>query len=60
MSGLQLFFSEQIEPNDKLKERVNNLAKTIIIIYALFPFFFVQIYFVLKCLTIIKKTFSNL
>ena len=36
MSGLQLFFSEQIEPNDKLKERVNNLAKTIIIIYALF------------------------
>ena len=36
MSGLQLFFSEQIEPNDKLKERVNNLAKTIIIIYAIF------------------------
>ena len=36
VSGLQLFFSEQIEPNDKLKERVNNLAKTIIIIYALF------------------------
>ena len=36
MSGLQLFFSEQIEPNDKLKERVNNLAKTIIIIYTIF------------------------
>ena len=36
MSGLQLFFSEQIEPNDKLKERVNNLAKTIIIIYSIF------------------------
>ena len=30
------FFSEQIEPNDKLKERVNNLAKTIIIIYTIF------------------------
>jgi len=38
MSGLQLFFSEQIEPNDKLKERVKNLAKTIIIIYTLFTF----------------------
>ena len=36
MSGLQLFFSEQIEPSDKLKERVKNLAKTIIIIYTLF------------------------
>ena len=35
ISGLQLF-SEQIEPNDKLKERVNNLAKTIIIIYTIF------------------------
>ena len=38
ITGLQLFFSEQIEPNDKLKERVNNLAKSIIIIYTLFTF----------------------
>ena len=38
ISGLQLFFSEQIEPNDKLKERVKNLAKTIIIIYSIFTF----------------------
>jgi len=36
MSGLQLFFSDQIEPNDKLKERVNSLAKAIIIIYTFF------------------------
>ncbi|MBH88070.1 MAG: potassium transporter TrkH [Pelagibacterales bacterium] len=38
ITGLQLFFSEQIEPNDKLKERVNNLAKSIIIIYTIFTF----------------------
>ena len=38
MSGLQLFFSDQIEPNDKLRERVKNLAKTIIIIYTSFTF----------------------
>ena len=38
MSGLQLFFSDQIEPNDKLKERVNSLAKSIIIIYTFFTF----------------------
>jgi trk system potassium uptake protein len=36
ISGFQLFFSEQAEPNDKLKERVKNLAKSIIIIYTLF------------------------
>ena len=38
ISGLQLFFSDQIEPNDKLKERVKSLAKYIIIIYTFFTF----------------------
>ncbi len=38
ISGLQLFFSEQVEPSDKLKERVKDLAKTIIIIYTIFTF----------------------
>ena len=36
MSGFQLFFSEQAEPADKLKERVKNLATSIIIIYGVF------------------------
>ena len=36
MSGFQLFFSEQAEPADKLKERVKNLAISIIIIYGVF------------------------
>ena len=36
MSGFQLFFSEQAEPSDKLKERVKNLATSIIIIYVFF------------------------
>ena len=34
----QLFFSEQAEPSDKLKERVKNLATSIIIIYLIFTF----------------------
>ena len=38
MSGFQLFFSEQAEPSDKLKERVKNLATSIIIIYLIFTF----------------------
>ena len=38
MSGFQLFFSEQAEPSDKLKERVKNLATSIIIIYGVFTF----------------------
>jgi len=38
MSGFQLFFSEQSEPSDKLKERVKNLAASIIMIYTFFTF----------------------
>ena len=38
MSGFQLFFSEQAEPSDRLKERVKNLATSIIIIYLIFTF----------------------
>ena len=38
MSGFQLFFSEQAEPSDKLKDRVKNLATSIIIIYTFFTF----------------------
>jgi len=38
MSGFQLFFSEQAEPSDKLKERVKNVATSIIIIYGIFTF----------------------
>ena len=38
MSGFQLFFSEQAEPSDKLKDRVKNLATYIIIIYTFFTF----------------------
>tara|TARA_B100000686_G_C16710493_1_gene928828 strand:- start:86 stop:1471 length:1386 start_codon:yes stop_codon:yes gene_type:complete len=33
ISGLQLFFSEQTEGSDKLKESVKNIASSIIIIY---------------------------
>ncbi len=36
MSGLQLFFSEQTEGTDKLKESVKKIASSIIIIYGLF------------------------
>ena len=36
MSGLQLFFSEQTEGTDKLKESVKKIATSIIIIYGLF------------------------
>ena len=38
MSGLQLFFSEQAERTDRLKESVKKIATSIIVIYGLFTF----------------------